>query len=100
MGSKVKLRLKWIKYYKEIGNAGIVCEHYSISRFTLRKWLKRYDELGEAGLIDASNKPKLSPLQKRNEINEQLILQLRAERKLGARRLQSELQRLHNRPLA
>ncbi len=35
-----------------------------------------------------------SPYQKRNDQNEHLILTLRKERKLGARRLQTELQRL------
>jgi len=96
MNTKVKLRLKWIKLYQKSGNAGQVCNHYGISRFTLRKWIKRYEVQGEDGLISLSSKPKSSPLQKRNHINEQLILQLRKERKLGARRLQSELKRLHD----
>lgn len=96
MDSKIKLRLHWIELYKKLGNAGKVCQHYGISRFTLRKWHKRYEELGKDGLIDLSSKPKNSPSQKRNESHEQLILQLRKERKLGARRIHTELKRLHN----
>ena len=50
MDSKIKLRLHWIELYKKLGNAGKVCQHYGISRFTLRKWHKRYEELGKDGL--------------------------------------------------
>ncbi|MDR0774736.1 MAG: helix-turn-helix domain-containing protein, partial [Rickettsia sp.] len=42
MDAKIKLRLSWIKLYKQLEHAGKVCEHYGISRFTLRKWYKRY----------------------------------------------------------
>ncbi|XGA08005.1 MAG: IS481 family transposase [Wolbachia endosymbiont of Xenopsylla cheopis] len=96
MDSRVKLRLSWIKLYKELDHAGKVCQHYGISRFTLRKWYKRYEELGEKGLVDLSSKPKTSPLQKINESDEQLILHLRQTRKLGARRIQTELRRLYD----
>jgi transposase InsO family protein len=96
MDSKIKLRLNWIKLYKQIGNAGQTCQHYGISRFTLRKWYKRYEELGEQGLSDFSSKPINSPLQKRDETNERLVLDLRKSRSLGARRLQNELKRLHD----
>lgn len=96
MKSKVQLRLNWIKLYKQLNHAGKVCEHYGISRFTLRKWYKRYELLNEEGLHDLSSKPKNFPLQKRNDIEENLIIDLRKERNLGARRIQSELKRLHN----
>src|SRR4051812_21695969 len=96
MDSKVQLRLNWIELYKKLGHAGRVCNHCGISRFTLRKWYKRYELLGEEGLYDLSNVPKTSPLQKRNETDEELILNLRKKRNLGARRIQSELKRLHD----
>jgi transposase InsO family protein len=95
MDSKVQLRLNWIKLYKQLNHAGQVCEHYGISRFTLRKWYKRYELLGEEGLYDLSSIPKNFPLQKRNEIDENLIINVRKERSLGARRIQSELKRLY-----
>lgn len=96
MDNKVKLRLKWIQLYQQLGKAGKVCEHYGISRFTLRKWVERYKLQGQDGLASHSSKPNTSPLQKRTQAHEQLILQLRQERKLGARRLQSELIRLYD----
>ena len=95
MLAESELRLKWIKFYQKVGHAGKVCQHYGISRFTFRKWLKRYQEFGEEGLVNLSRKPKSSPFQKLNNAYEQLILSLRKERNLGARRLQSELKRLH-----
>ena len=95
MNHKVQLCLNWIKLYQQLAHAGKVCEHYGISRFTLRKWHKRYELLGEEGLYDEKCTPKNFPLQKRNETDENLIINLR-KRNLGARRIQSELKRLHN----
>ncbi|AXI24059.1 Helix-turn-helix domain [Cardinium endosymbiont of Sogatella furcifera] len=60
------LRLNWMNLYKKLGHAGKVCQHYNISRFTLRKWFKRYEALGEAGLVDFSSKPHTAPRQKIN----------------------------------
>ncbi len=88
--------MNWIELYKKLGHAGKVCQHYNISRFTLRKWYKRYEKLGAQGLSNFSSRPKTLPLQKINESNEQLILHLRKARKLGARRIQAELKRLHD----
>ena len=96
MDNKAKTRLKWIKLYQQKNNMNVVCDYYSISRTTLSKWFKRYQELGEIGLTELSRKPKNSPSKKRNEDNEKLIINLRSERKLGARRLQSELKRLYD----
>lgn len=96
MDDKFKLRLKWIELYQQLGNTSKTCEHFGISRFTLRKWIKRYKQQGQDGLLSLSSKPNNSPSQKRDATNEQLILSLRSERKLGARRVQSELNRLYN----
>ena len=57
---------------------------------------KRYEELGEQVLSSFSGKPINSPLQKRNETNERIILDLGKSRNLGARRLQNELKRLYS----
>lgn len=96
MDAKVKLRLNWMNLYKTLGHAGKVCQHYNISRFTLRKWFKRYEAFGQAGLVNLSSKPKTSPTQKINVLSEQLILDLSKTRKLGARRMQTELKRLYD----
>ncbi len=42
MGSKVQLRLNWVKLYKQLNHAGKVCEYYGISRLTLRKCAMNY----------------------------------------------------------
>lgn len=91
-----EIRFKWVELYQELGHAGKVCQHFGISRFTLRKWLRRYQLEGKEGLLNLSCKPKNSPSKKINEDCEQIILLLRKERNLGARRLQSELKRLHS----
>lgn len=91
-----KTRLGWIKLYEEVGDAGVVCRRCGISRPTLRKWLKRYKEGGISALQDLSHKPHNSPVAKVNGWQEGIILALRAERKLGVRRVQSELKRHHD----
>lgn len=86
----------WVKLYQEVGDAGIVCRRCGISRPTLRKWLKRYKEGGEATLLELSRRPKGSPATKVFAQQEDIILALRNVRKLGVRRIQNELKRLHN----
>lgn len=95
MKKEIKQRLKWIKMYEQCGNAGLVCLRCGISRPTLRKWWKRYLEKGEDGLESLSRRPKTSPFAKVGIVEEDLILQIRKTRNLGARRIQSELKRLY-----
>ncbi len=90
-----KTRLGWIKLYNEIKDAGIVCRRCGISRPTLRKWLRRYKESGEEGLKEQSRRPHNSP-KRIPEQQKELILSLRNERKLGVRRVQSEIKRLYD----
>jgi transposase InsO family protein len=92
----MRQRLKWIAAYREIGDAGAVCRRFGISRPTLRKWLRRFDADGEAGLNELSRRPRSSPGRKVGADAEQLILALRRERRLGARRIRAELRRLHD----
>ncbi|MFI5323202.1 MAG: IS481 family transposase [Thermodesulfobacteriota bacterium] len=95
MNKEIKQRFVWVKLYLETGNAGLVCRRCGISRHTLRKWVRRYKEAGIEGLKDLSRRPKHSPKTKVFEREEELILTLRKRRKLGARRLQSEIKRHH-----
>lgn len=88
-------RLGWVKLYEQIGDAGVVCRRCGISRPTLRKWCRRYQAEGEAGLRDRSRRPLRSPQRRVFEREEQLILQLRRDRKLCIKRLRIELIRLH-----
>jgi transposase len=96
MDRQVKTRLGWVNLYLETKNAGFVCIHCGVSRPTLRKWVNRYQELGLEGLFDQSKKPKSCSNRKINDEITTWILFFRNERNLGARRIQSELQRLHN----
>lgn len=95
MNKEIRQRLKWIELYEETKNAGLVCRRCGISRPTLRKWLKRYKENGLDGLQDVSKRPHTSPNAKINH-QEEWILSLRKDRKLGARRIQNELLREHS----
>ena len=95
LDSKSKLRMSWIKKYEELNHAGKVCDHFGISRFTLRKWVKRYESSGVEGLCDLSSRPHNFPNQKISQEQEKIILDLRKNRKLGARRIQNELKRLN-----
>ncbi|EOK1913062.1 DDE-type integrase/transposase/recombinase, partial [Escherichia coli] len=93
-------RLQWVKLYETSGDAGFVCRRCGISRPTLRKWWRRYLAQGIAGLESHSRRPKHSPSTKTGAGEVALILELRSLRNLGARRIQSELKRLHSISLA
>lgn len=95
MNSEIRQRLKWIRLYQTIGDAGLVCRRCGISRPTLRKWLRRYELLGLEGLRSQSRRPKTSPGRKALAQQEQWILDLRNNRNLGVRRIHNKLKHLH-----
>lgn len=95
MNREIQQRLVWIKLYKQTKDFGLICRRCCISRPTLRKWWKRYLEFGIEGLLSQSKRTHTSPNSKVTKNIEELILELRRTRILGARRLQSELLRLH-----
>lgn len=94
MEREVKARLRWVQLFLATGSAALVCRRCGVTRPTLRKWVNRYQEAGISGLASKSKKPKNSPRRKVHEKEETWILELR-KRSLGARRIQSELRRLH-----
>ena len=96
MDRKIKARLTWVNLYLQTEDAGYVCRKCGISRPTLRKWHHRYLDEGLEGLNDQSKKPRSSPNQKLTQDRIKLILTLREKRNLGARRIQTELIRLHD----
>lgn len=96
MKAEVKKRLTWVRLYEKHQDAGFVCRKCGISRPTLRKWWNRYKKHGLEGLESVSKKPHTSPNRKIHLNEEALILELRKSRNLGARRIQSELIRIHN----
>ncbi|EGI4372338.1 helix-turn-helix domain containing protein, partial [Escherichia coli] len=95
MNREIQQRLQWVKLYETSSDAGFVCRRCGISRPTLRKWWRRYLAQGIAGLESHSRRPKHSPSTKTGAGEVALILELRSLRNLGARRIQSELKRLH-----
>lgn len=95
MNREIQQRLTWVNLYEETKDAGLVCRWCGISRPTLRKWWQRYLDNGVDGLVSQSKRPHNFPNQKITTKIESLILELRLTSNLGARRLQSELNRLH-----
>ena len=95
MDREIQKRLKWVSLYEESRDAGFVCRRCGISRPTLRKWWLCYQLNGIEGLRSHSRRPLHSPNTKVSNHHEQLILDLRTQRNLGARRIQSELLRQH-----
>lgn len=93
MDKDVKARLNWVNLYNETEDAGYVCRRCGISRPTLRKWVQRYNEKGIEGLTNRSRRPQSSPNTKITSDLESKILNLRKDRNIGVRRIQSELQR-------
>ncbi len=92
MRHKIKARLEWVKLYEATKNAGFVCRRCGISRPTLRKWWRRFQKMGEAGLEELSRRPHHSPNRKVLDREISWISALR-KRRLGSRRIQSELLR-------
>jgi transposase len=100
MESIARQRLRWVRHYEATGDAGLTCRRCGISRPTLRLWVRRYRRDGEAGLVGLSRRPWRSPRRKLNAPERELILSLRLDRNLGARRIQSQLRLLHDTELS
>jgi transposase len=100
MDREAKQRLTWVKLYEETDNAGLVCRRCGVSRPTLRKWWRRYQADGVDRLTSRSRRPHSSPSQKVFAEQAQWIVELRTQRRYGARRIQNELQRQYGLHLA
>lgn len=92
----MRRRFRWVRLYQATDDAGLVCRRCGISYPTLRKWVRRFDESGEGGLASRSRRPSRSPNRRIFARERALFLDLRLNRKLGARRIQNELYRHHN----
>ena len=68
-----------------------VARWYGVTRQTMHAWVKKYEADGMAGLLDASRRPRRSPLQTAPEV-EAAICELRRRRPAwGPRRISHEL---------
>ncbi|MEM6446234.1 MAG: IS481 family transposase [Cyanobacteria bacterium P01_D01_bin.123] len=94
MEVQVRMRLGWVKHYQHSDNMSLTSRRCGISRRTLSTWLKRYQQQGFSGLLDQSRRPHRCPPTKVTDQVRQSIQALR-ERRLGPRRIQSELERHH-----
>jgi transposase InsO family protein len=89
----IRARLTWVLHYQQTGNAGITCRRCGISRPTLRKWWRRYQTTGEEGLRSLSRRRHTLPLSKVTQEHRETILSFCNERRLGPKRIKSELLR-------
>jgi transposase InsO family protein len=95
MDAEIRKRLRWVELFLQFENYSMVCLKCGISRPTLRKWVRRYRELGIEGLCSGSRRPKSSPRVKILDHHRGWIRELR-KRRLGSRRIQNELKRVHD----
>jgi transposase InsO family protein len=70
--------------------AAHVAEQLGVSRATVFKWLRRYREAGEAGLLDRSSRPRRMPSRTPAKL-EKRVLTARKRRRRGAVVLAAEL---------
>jgi transposase len=89
----LKARLLWVQHFEQSKNAGVTCRRCGISRPTLRKWWRRYQQSGPEGLRSHSRRRYTPPPKKVTEEHQKIILSLRRQRRLGPKRIQSELKR-------
>ena len=92
---RVSQRLEFVNLARlEGSNISLLCRRFGVSRKTGYKWLKRWNDEGSAGLVDQSRRPKRSPGQTANEI-EQLVVELRLKHPAwGGRTLGKRLEAL------
>jgi transposase InsO family protein len=95
MDAEIRKRLRWVELFLRLENCSVVCLKCGISRPTLRKWVRRYQERGIEGLCSGSRRPKSSPAVKILDHHRGWIRELR-KRRLGSRRIQNELKRVHD----
>jgi transposase len=95
MDTEIQRRLRWVELFLKVKNCSVVCLRCGISRPTLRKWVRRFQENGLDGLRAESKRPKNSPAAKLSDKHREWIRELRT-RGLGSRRIQNELNRVHN----
>lgn len=87
---------------KENANIRALCREYGISARTGYKWIKRYKEQGDAGLYERSRCPRHSPQKSSPEV-EEAVLQVRSQHpSWGGRKIRWQLEQegLHGVPAA
>jgi transposase InsO family protein len=72
-------RSEFVRLACQVGtNIRQLCRRYRISSATAYKWIRRYREIGEAGLVERSRRPNNSPNRSGSEFEDQ-VLRIRTE---------------------
>jgi len=77
LSKEAKLRLKWMDYYRECGNASKTCRHFGISRQCFYEWYQRYDTSNLYTLENQSTAPIRKRQREITPEQEMRIVQLR-----------------------
>lgn len=96
MNWEAKQWQKRVQIYEQTGKAGLMCLRCGISRPRMCKWWGRYQAEGIKGLMSRNRPPKEIPFRKATPEIEQWVLHIRQNQTIGSRRIQRELQRLHD----
>jgi len=93
--SRMSLRSEFVvQAVKENANISMLCRRYGITRVTGYKWLRRFKDEGEAGIVERSRRPHNSPM-RTSAATERLIIELRKEQPVwGGRKLKRRLEDL------
>jgi putative transposase len=58
LSREAQVRLSWMDFYRQTGNAALTCRHFGISRQTFYRWLKRYEPMDLSSLESGSHRPR------------------------------------------
>lgn len=88
----MSLRLEFVRFALEAGsNKRELCRRFGIQPRIGYKWLKRYREEGEAGLVDRSRRPKQSPGHTSVEMEKKVVALRDEHPRWGGRKLRRRL---------
>jgi len=84
--NKEGARKQIVDTYLAVGSVSRVARLWQTSRNVVRKWVRRFEDEGEEGLKDRSRRPRSSPQQTAEDI-EQKVLEARRKTGYGRKRL-------------
>lgn len=88
----MSLRREFVTLARQDGaNVRRLCERFSISPQTGYKWLARFKEQGEKGLADQSRRPRTSPRQTCETLEQEVLAVRQAHPSWGGRKIRARL---------
>ena len=97
--SVVDQRREFVTLARAGGNIRQLCRRYRISAKTGYKWLDRFGHEGSVGLYDRSRRPRHSPRQVPEAVEERVVALRRAHPSWGGRKLRRRLRNLGHRDI-